>query len=108
MTPREQFTHRRHIKDIISLMGLNPRGEGAREVRRLIHPQRKRGDQRPLTCYTDEFQTWFNDGVRVCEKHPYPFVWHIITGLKCRRCADCRPKDADAESPACPVEPKAE
>ena len=38
-------------------------------------------------CYSDEWQEWFASGVRRCEKHAYPFVWHIMQATECPQCA---------------------
>jgi hypothetical protein len=75
-----------HIKDMIALLGLNPRGEGAREIKAQICANRKKGDKSTPLCYTEKFQAWFRSGLRECTQHPYPYVWHIMTGLRCRKC----------------------
>ena len=76
-----------HIKDIIGFLGLNPKGEGAKEIKAQICPERRKRDKSKLLCYTGEFQAWFRAGLRECTRHPYPYVWHIMTGLECRKCA---------------------
>lgn len=38
------------------------------------------------TTKTPEFQEWFKAGIRVCNNHPYPFVWCIIEGTACPKC----------------------
>jgi hypothetical protein len=81
---------RYHIKDMIALLGLNPKSEGAREITKQLCPDRRKGEvYRPLG-YSDEFQAWFRAGLRECRLHPYPFVWHIMRGLECPKCAEER------------------
>lgn len=38
------------------------------------------------TIRTNEFQDWFLSGMRQCNVHPYPQIWHIVNGLECPVC----------------------
>ena len=37
--------------------------------------------------YQDEWQEWFASGIRRCDKHAYPFVWHVMQATECPKCA---------------------
>jgi hypothetical protein len=77
-----------NIGDMLGMWLMPASRPAARDVKRLIYPPRKRKQPYHPLCYEAEFQAWFQSGIRRCDKHAYPYEWHIMLGLSCPKCAD--------------------
>ena len=47
----------------------------------------KERNARKAHLYNKEFQDWFKAGLRFCDKHNYPFAWHLLQAIDCPKCA---------------------